>query len=526
MARWISTGALAFAWAGFAVGQTAAPAPVPAQAETATAGPQVGEVLTFRTSGQPARRVRIQRVVGTPEADGLADVQDLGTGARYSIPLKVVALMARASVPETPPAAAAPGAIPVVPSLKPGSASALPGLVQTLPNAPPATNENGWPRTATPNPAAVAATKPRFPTSASRSADPRSALPAPANVRTLMKADAAAPAPTVRTAPPVRAAVATAPSPVPAFTLTQRPKSDAPVVVARPAPVYPPVLTVEASPVAVASSEAVAFRGVPPSVAVELDESPIVAVAASQPAPVPQAISPPAPEATGVRAPLANIVPPDYVVVPVLEYAPPPQPAPVVVAPAPAAPTPAAPTPVVVAAADAYGPPPVTPLAEPKAATVAQTVVAPVVLTAPPVATPAPAPAPLPPPVEPAGRVVPAAPVAEPVPSPNVPAQMLDEVQPFVNELFQALRPSLRERAATGLAEGRYGSRPEVKATLARAALTDPAPEVRAHCIAQLAKLGYYEASYLAYLDACAASGHAVVKQAAVAALTKLASRN
>ena len=518
MARWISTGALAFAWAGFAVGQTPAPAPVASRVETATAGPKVGEVLTFRTAGQPERRVRIQRVVGTPDADGLADVQDLGTGARYSIPLKVVAMMARASVPETPAAAPAPGTIPVVPALKPGSPSALPGLVQTLPNAPPATNENGWPRTATP-PTAVAATKPRFPTTASRSADPRTALPAPTNVRNLMKADTAAPVPGGRTAPPVRTAAVTAPSPVPAFTLAQRPKSDAPVVVARPAPVYPPVLTVE-------SSEAtVAFRAVPPSVAVELDESPIVAVAASQPASGPQAISAPAPvapESAGVRAPQAIVAPPDYVVVPVLEYAPPPQPAPVVVAPPPA---PAA-TPVVVAPPDANGPPPVTPLPEPKAVNVAQPVAAPVVLTAPPVATPAPAPASLPPPVELASRVVPTAPVAEPVPSPRVPAQMLEEVQPFVNELFQALRPSLRERAATGLAEGRYGSRPEVKATLARAALTDPAPDVRAHCIAQLAKLGYYEASYLAYLDACAASGHAVVKQAAVAALTKLASRN
>ena len=505
MARWISTGALAFAWAGFAVGQPPAPAPVAPPAETATAGPQVGEVLTFRTAGQPERRVRIQRVAGTPEADGLADVQDLGTGARYSIPLKVVAMMARASVAETPP----PGTIPVAPSLKPGSASALPGLVQTLPNAPPATNENGWPRTTATPPAAVSTVRPRFPTTATqhatRPADPRSALPAPTNVRNLMRPDAVGAAPNARTP-------ATFSGPVPAFVLSQRPGPDAPVAVARPAPVYPPVLTVEPSPdAAEARDAAVAFRAVPPSVAVELDESPIVAVAASQPAP-----AAPSPSAVVVRAPQATVPPPDYVVVPVLEYAPPARPA----TPATA---PAVPTPVTAAPPDDHGPPPVTPLAEPKAATVVQPAAAPPVLAAPP--APTPAPAPLPPPVELASRVAPAAPVAEPVP-PVVPAQLLAEVQPFVNELFQALRPSLRERAATGLAEGRYGSRPEVKATLARAALTDPAPEVRAHCVAQLANLGYYEASYLAYLDACAASGHPVVKQAAVAALTKLASRN
>jgi hypothetical protein len=102
---------------------------------------------------------------------------------------------------------------------------------------------------------------------------------------------------------------------------------------------------------------------------------------------------------------------------------------------------------------------------------------------------------------------------------------MLREVQPFVNELFQALRPSVRERAATALSEGRYCSWPEVKATLAQAALSDPAPAVRAHCIEQLSKLGYTEASYVGYLGACAESGDPAVKQAASAALGKLTRR-
>jgi hypothetical protein len=108
----------------------------------------------------------------------------------------------------------------------------------------------------------------------------------------------------------------------------------------------------------------------------------------------------------------------------------------------------------------------------------------------------------------------------------QAPVQMVEEIQPYVNDLAAALRPSLRERAASALAEGRYGSRPEVKATLARAAFADPAPSVRAHCIKLLSKLGYHESSYLSFLGACADSKDLEVKQAALAALAKLQSKN
>ena len=491
MARWIGLGALALASATFAIGQS--PAPPPPPAPTAAAGPRVGEVMTFRTSGQPERRVRIVKIIGTPETDGLADVQDLGTGAKYSLPLKIVGMMARASFSETPATAD-----PAAPGLNPGTASALPGVARTLPSAPPAAGENGWPTSAPPAPASALA-KPRPAPPSGRPADPRAALPPPTNVRNLMRPETPPP----RNAAPVaaRPTPPTTPAP-PTFTLTQRPKMDSPATAAR---TTPPAVTVESSPAAEVREVAVAFRP-PPSVAVEVVESRVVVAAlAGRTADAPT-------ESSGVRSPRVTIAPPEYVVVPVLEYSPPPppetpKPAP---APAPPAPVPAPPAPV----PDRFGPPPVTPLDEPRAATPAA------------IAAPLPPPAPLPTPVVLASRVEPPAPVAEPLPRPGVPAQMLEEVQPFVNELFQALRPSLRERAATALAEGRYGSRAEVKATLAQAALTDPAPSVRAHCIAQLARLGYHEASYLAYLDACAESGHTTVKQAATAALTKLASRN
>jgi len=451
MARWIGTGALALAWVTFAAAQAPVATPAP------PAEPRIGEVMTFRTAGQPERRVRVVNVVGTAETDGLADVQDLGTGAKYSVPLKVVAMMARGSTTEP---ADAPAAKPTSPSAASGSASGLPGVAQTLPTAPP-TGANGWPKSS-PTPKTPAAA----PSALWRSGEARAALPPPTNVRSLMRPDTPPAEPS--RVPVVAAKFAPTQSPPPTFTLPQRPKMESRAV-AYAAPAARPVVTAEPSTPA------------PPTVVAASEYRPAVA---SQP--------------TEIRPPTGPIAAPEYVVVPVLEY------------------TAEAPAPV--ALPDRFGPPPVTPLAEPQF-TAAPPVAAP---TPVPVTPPAP-PAPLPTPVVAASRV---APPADPVPVAGIPAQMLDEVQPLVNDLFQALRPSLRERAATGLAEGRYGSRPEVKATLAQAALTDPAPTVRAHCIAQLARLGYHEPSYLGYLDACAESGHAVVKQAAAAAIAKLASRN
>ncbi len=112
-----------------------------------------------------------------------------------------------------------------------------------------------------------------------------------------------------------------------------------------------------------------------------------------------------------------------------------------------------------------------------------------------------------------------------PQPHPSAEAQMFAEIKPLVANLHTALRPTVREDAATGLAEGRYASRPEVKATLAYAAMTDPAPSVRAHCIRCLSTLGYHHPVYVDYLRACAGSGAGEVQAAAAGALAKLAPR-
>jgi hypothetical protein len=103
--------------------------------------------------------------------------------------------------------------------------------------------------------------------------------------------------------------------------------------------------------------------------------------------------------------------------------------------------------------------------------------------------------------------------------------QLAEETAPHVQTLFTAVRPSVREDAATALAEGRFGSRPEVKRVLAGAVVADPAPTVRAHCIRLLSSLGYHEPEYVAHLRTVADAGHPAVRLAATVALARLAPR-
>jgi hypothetical protein len=107
----------------------------------------------------------------------------------------------------------------------------------------------------------------------------------------------------------------------------------------------------------------------------------------------------------------------------------------------------------------------------------------------------------------------------------SIEQQLMEETKQHVYDLYTAVRPSLREGAATALAEGRFASRPEVKQVLAKAALADPAPAVRAHCIRLLSALGYHDPEYVEYLRACERGGNAAVRVAAMIALTRLAPR-
>lgn len=154
----------------------------------------------------------------------------------------------------------------------------------------------------------------------------------------------------------------------------------------------------------------------------------------------------------------------------------------------------------------------------------------PVQVAAPPVAEPPPAVA-LPTVAEPPAVLrmsFPAAPAYAP-PSPSWPPgladQMRAETEPYAHDLTHALRPSLRERAATALFNGRHASHPEVKQLLAQVAATDPAPTVQAHCVRLLSALGYHSREHVEFLESAAGSDHAGLRQAANTALAKLTPR-
>ena len=101
--------------------------------------------------------------------------------------------------------------------------------------------------------------------------------------------------------------------------------------------------------------------------------------------------------------------------------------------------------------------------------------------------------------------------------------QMRQEIGPQLYDMVHALRPSLRQRAVSVVANGRYNWRPEVQQLIAKVAIEDPAPEVRAHCIATLSKLGYHDRDYLTHLAAWAESDLTNdVQQAAHSAYSKL----
>jgi hypothetical protein len=155
----------------------------------------------------------------------------------------------------------------------------------------------------------------------------------------------------------------------------------------------------------------------------------------------------------------------------------------------------------------------------------------------------APAPKPLPATMPSAIAAKPAAPTPATVPTGTVPMagdaihvvlpvnyvpaefRMKEETAGAVATLQQSARPTLRQDAATALAEGRFGARPEIKSILAGAAMHDPAAVVRAHCVTCLSRLGYAEPSYVAFLRQGTVDADPAVKAATAEALAKLEPR-
>jgi hypothetical protein len=99
---------------------------------------------------------------------------------------------------------------------------------------------------------------------------------------------------------------------------------------------------------------------------------------------------------------------------------------------------------------------------------------------------------------------------------------MAQEIKPYAAALASDPAPSARLIAARALAQGRHASSDEVKAILFQAAQSDPCPAVRADCIARLGKLGYFQPSFLAFLQAACEDPSEEVRDAARTATAKV----
>ncbi len=425
MTRWLCARGIAIVLAcgTFTVAQSPAPTP------------QVGDIFTFRTAGQPERKVKIVRIAPFSDGESLADVEDVASGAKYTIPAKVLMASAR-------------------------TVARVPERVSATPPRP--AESNGWPKTPKSN-----VKQAGFPTSLPTPM-PAKGTPSPFEQRTITST----PKPSATTGttmlhglgsalPPMpKPLTVTYPSydglPVPRLATTDvpliAPIPDGPIVPKVPlAPVDPDTLP----PMAPPTSGALILPGAIAEPTVEFP------------------IQPPSLVPGGVNPSLVPEAP---------TTADPPVPAPV---------APALPNPIVE----------VVPRPLP-------------IATQPMVRIETLPPLPAPVTIVPVGLMGAAA------------NQMIDETTPLLHDLTQALRPSVRERAATALAEGRYGWRTEVKAELARSAANDPATSVRAHCIQLLSKLGYHDSAYLDQLAGWAESDSVRVREAARAAMAKLGPRN
>lgn len=100
---------------------------------------------------------------------------------------------------------------------------------------------------------------------------------------------------------------------------------------------------------------------------------------------------------------------------------------------------------------------------------------------------------------------------------------MIQEIQPYVVTLRTGMASSQRIYALQALAGCRHASSDIVKKVLFEACKSDPCPLVRACCIDELCKLGYYNASFLTYLKiAYEDSSEEVVHEAAKEAIRKM----
>jgi len=104
----------------------------------------------------------------------------------------------------------------------------------------------------------------------------------------------------------------------------------------------------------------------------------------------------------------------------------------------------------------------------------------------------------------------------------DLPPPVARDLQPYVHALQHAAAPSARALAARALADSAQGSSPAVQNLLFHACRNDPAPFVRACCIDELARSGYADPAFLAYLRQACEEEDDSVRLAAQLALRKL----
>jgi hypothetical protein len=501
------------------VGTTAAVGLTVAQQGTdAPSGPpKVGDVITLKFRDLPDRQVKVLKSDKQPDGSIMSEVKDTKTGETFTLmdkpdsfaaPAKSGVKAPAVTPPPSPTApkatepTKAPAARPPVgpmklpdglPKAKPRTSDPLlPSLKESLPDLPTAKEQEKEKErrflpsfgkaSDAPKPAEPDGEKPGFlkRVFGKKPAEPTPTLP-PATV-----INSKPPFPTPPASPP-----ATTSSRPPAAVPTPGTMKTHPTVTLEPPrtqPVQPVVPPVPLTPTPVSVPTA-------PPASVPL---PIPAIPAAPPAPGPAAlpaipsvpsipVPPPGglpsiplpPNGTSMKGPVTPPVPKAEVAV-----APKPLPAKVaaaavkekepavVTAQAPAMPTPAA----VVAASKSV---------------------------------PAPAPAALPPVV------------AVPVTDPGRSAMMRD-IEPHVAALEKGVAPSQRAMAARALGGCRHGSSDTVKMTIFRAAQNDPNPMVRAVCIEELCKLGYFEPAFELHLTKACEDANDEVRSAAKAAMKQM----
>ena len=491
MTHWLlRAAAVTTGWAANAAAQPLSPAALangrttPAAAVRAAAPEEAAVVLLMRTAGQPDRTLKVLKRSTFPDGDALVDVQDVTTGQRFTLPAKLAdrlprggATAAVASAAPPPPRMYPPPPVPQPPRT---FAPPLRPAVAVAPVAQPAYVPQPQP-TPAPAPAVTTASAPPV-------APTPVLIPA---VKLEWKAIAPAPpAPVPVAAPPVAMPATPALNPVPSDALQPAGVPTPPLnpfaPPLRPADRWKPIRT--APPAATPPTEGgLVIRGQMPA---SLGGRP---TAFTKPGGFASRGRPPA-DALGTL-PLVGVPSPVHAR-PVVELPPPPTarlPQSVSAVPVPALPSFELPrAPVAVAPLPAM---PTQP-AEPGYARL--TVPSPVESPPPPSPTFAD--------TRPASwtRTSPTVVMERTVAEENLRRVVMHELRPLEEEMATALRPSVRMTAARNLADMRYAARPEVKAVLARSAMTDPSAAVRAACVRALAQLGYADAEYVTYLQATA----------------------